>query len=263
MSSYWYMTCMLLARQWCVIKKRVLSLVTDYGILRNITFIVVNGYLIPQSLFAAAAPLRSTELLLGALSLHMVLGTYVVASSFFQEHGPHGLFAYHGTATSLAAAFTSRVLFYWALTFITTLPFMPMAKLLLGEAMCTHGARWLAFAGVLFLANVMIVSCGFFLVTCARTMHDMEGYMSACLFPLLFLGGQWAPVYVIAQSALPAAWWVTHVNPLAYSSDALRVVLGGEIKFASVSMSCIVMVCVTVLVLGAAYGQLRRRMDCV
>ena len=249
-----------LYRQWFSIKKTFWGLVINYVVLRPAIFSVGNGYFVPLALFKDQARVRGTEMMVGVLLLQIFVTTYSMLVELIHEFEETRVFQYHVIATSYFSAFTARFVFFLLFTYGATLPFLPMAKVYLGDHLVTENLSWGALGAVLFLVVFLVVSYSYCLSVVTRSMRDVEHLWSLGVEPVLWLSGMWVPAYAIARSGMPGMASFMACNPFAYATDALRQLFFADIAYASLALCCTVITGASIFFMLLAYWLVKRRL---
>jgi len=253
----------LLARQWYLVKDDGKNFLLNNFLLWPIIFGAMNGYFIPQAFFSNNALLRATEMMVGALLFQTVVTVFFVGVELIKEREAGALFQYHVIATSFAAAFFSRLIFYSLYAFCAVAPFLPVCKCMLGSLFYTDELSWPSLFGVIFLLTNLTVSYLFLVFSFVHSLDKLEEAWVFAMEPLLWVSGLWAPAYIIAQSDVPGLKWLLAVNPFAYATDAVRYLFFHESQFASLSISCAAMIAAALIFTVASYYSLKRRIQAV
>lgn len=223
-----------------------------------------NGLFVPAASFESMdTTYKGTELVLGMVLLQLMVATFSPLVIILGEREESKVLSYHITATSYAAAFFSRLLFFISYTALMMLPFFPMVKLFLGSHFYTDQLNWFAIEGLVVLGATMTISYGFCMLGLIRTVHDIEYAWSYGIEPILWLSGMWAPVYAIARSGVPGIHWILALNPFAYLTDAVRQLFFHEVSIAPLAHCLTVIVGSTLLFVGVAYWLLKRQIKAV
>ncbi|MDQ5891109.1 MAG: transporter permease [Candidatus Dependentiae bacterium] len=255
---YW-----LLRRQWYLVNTRLAGMALNNIILWPLVYASTTGYLMPNTFFPDNAVYKGTELLVGIALLQIFVGSFFMLVTLLNEREDSGVLHYHIMATSYRATFVSRMIFYALYIYAFAVPFLPMAKLLLGANLYTDQLHWGALCAVLCMVVVMVTSYVMCLFSLIKTMHDIEYLWSYGVEPLLWLSGFWAPVYAVANSGVPGLSWLTRINPFAYATDALRQLFFHDARFAPLSQCMAVMAIATLIFMLLSYRLLQRRLGTV
>lgn len=253
----------LLARQWYLVKDDAKNFLLNNFLLWPVIFGSMNGYFVPQAFFPDNTLLRATEMMVGALLFQTVVTVFFAGVELIKEREASALFQYHVIATSFAAAFFSRLIFYSLYTFCAVAPFLPICKCMLGSLFYTDQLSWLSLFGVIFLLTSTTTAYLFFVFSFVHSLDKLEEAWVFLMEPLLWVSGLWAPVYIIAQSGVPGVSWLLAANPFAYATDAVRYLFFHEVAFASLLTSCAVMIGATVIFSVASYYLVKRRIRAV
>ena len=255
---YW-----LLQRQWFLVKNSLGDLFINYALIWPAIFSFSSGYFVPLVFFPYDPVRKGTELMVGMVLLQAFVVAYFMMVDLISERESAGILPYHITATSFAAAFAARILFYVLYVFCAVLPFLPVSKLLLGAHLYTDLISWPLFIVVSFFVVTLVVTYVFALAALVSEMRSIEYVWSYGVEPFLWLSGMWAPAYAIAKSGVPGISWFLLINPFAYGSDALRQLFFHDARFASVGLSVLVMVVATAFFIIIAYWLLRKKIEAV
>ncbi len=255
---YW-----LLQREFFLIKNSLFDIFINYAILWPCIFSVSSGYFIPLVFFPHDSINKGTELMVGMLFLQSFVVAYFMVVDLISERENVGILHYHVVATSFFAAFFSRIIFYVLYVYFCLLPFLPVAKLLLGDCLYTEQLSWPMLMLVLFFMVSLVVTYIFMLSAMVKEMRSIEHMWSYGVEPVLWLSGMWAPAYAVSKSGVPGISWLLFFNPFAYASDALRYLFFNDPKFIGVWVSLPIMGCAILLFLLLSYRILKNQVQAV
>jgi len=255
---YW-----LMQRQFFLVKNALGDFFINNIILWPCIFSLASGYFVPLVFFPNDPINKGTELMVGMLLVQSFVVAYFMMVDLISEREADGILRYHIVATSFAAAFTARIMFYVLYVYCTLVPFLPMAKVVLQGHLYTDQLSWPLLMVVLFFLVTLVVTYVFALASLVREMRSIEYVWSYGVEPVLWLSGMWAPVYAIAKSGVPGITWFLMINPFAYAGDALRQLFFHDPRFASVGSSLQVVSVAIVIFIVVAYRLLKKQMQAV
>lgn len=250
-------------REWLRARSRLGNHLFNNWVIWPVIFAFANGYFMPLAFFGVQDVVRSTELFVGMMLLHIFVLSYTAATDMINERLESKILQYHTQATSYAAMFWARYMFNVLFSFASVIPFFPVAKLVLQEYLYTDLVCWWQILVVLFLGVCLANAYIFCWLAIITRVIDFEHIWERGIEPFLWLGGGWAPGYAIVAGAGAYGSWV-YLNPFVYISDALRVsFLGDTVRFTPFYKALPPIVLGTLFFAIISYQLLKKRMDVV
>ncbi len=226
----------------------LLNHVIIYPMLYSISF----AYILTNAYFGADHVSTGTMLFAGNIIIPMIVSAYKITFDLFFDMQNNRFVDYQIILLNPKLLILERIFFAWLFTFCTSLPFYPIAKLLIGSNLDFSNTNWIQVILMLALGSLFCVSYHQ-LVSCMITRRDQIGILWSRVNDIFIsFGGFWFPLAVM-YVYWPAFGTLMYLNPMIYVTEGLRSAILGGNEFLSVyicapilfsmSMICIVFTC--------------------
>jgi hypothetical protein len=255
---FWQFFC----RRLQIKKKMFFDNAINYALIYPTVFAIQTGYLQATSYFGKSDPKMNTILFAGTILLIMMLFTYKqnIELLFDLEHDR--FIDYQITLLNPFFALFERILFTGLYTFFITLPFYPIAGLLIPLQLDLSHAHWAKVVIILFSSS-MCLSAYHLLAACALQGSAHIGSLwNRANNVMMTLGGFWIPWYVMNNYS-PILGYITYLNPAIYITEGLKGSVTGSPEFLPFEL-CVTMLWVWFILLTAlCWYFFKKRVDCI
>jgi len=152
-----------------------------------------------------------------------------------------------------------RILFSSIYTFMISIPYFPVAKLMLGSAIDTTHTSWPCLFLMLYLGTLC---CSTYqqLAACLLKQNQITMFWVRVNHVLIMLGGFWIPLHTV-RSYSPFLSYLTQLNPLIYLSEGMRqAIVGGE-QFLSITHCAIALLIFSGIFTILTWHVFKKRVD--
>ena len=251
---------MLMEREWYRVSADLVRFILYQVIIWPVLFAVSTVYFSGLSLFGEQSAMQATTMFLGVALMHYMVISFYQTFPFLKERTIQHIVQYHVSVTSYASMFWARYLFGVLFAYLLSVPYMFIAKLVLGDRLYTVHLNWFLLVGMQFILTAFLVAYIFLCIGTLTSMNNVGSTWKRVLEPLMWIGGMWAPGYAMCQ-AFPRTAFLIKLNPFYYATEAIRQVVLRSDKFLPLSISCTVLVGMTVVCVAASYFVMRHRLQ--
>lgn len=255
-----YRVRLLMLREWYRVRTNLFSYALNNVVLWPVFFALSIGYFSALALFGEQGALKGTEMFLGVALLHTGLLAFGQTVPLLKERFGTHMVQYHVSVTSFSSMFFARFIFSVLAAFTLYIPYLPIAKLVLGGRFYTDKVSWLQLLCVQAVIIFFMVSYVYFWMGCLASMRRIGSVWKRAIEPMMWLGGLWAPGYAII-AAFPQAQSLIIYNPFYYATEAIRQVFLHDSNFVPLTTSCSVLLGAGVVFSILSYFLLRHRLQ--
>lgn len=220
--------CAFLRRDCYVYGKKLKNYLFNYGFLYPLMYASVFGYLQPRILFPDNPVAKGTLLFSANILLIIFIMSFDLGIRLLFDLENNRYIDYQTTRLSPKLVIIQQILFSACFTFLITLPFFPMAKLVMQNSFDTSNTSWFQLYVIIFLACVFCCT-HHFLASCAlSSSRKIVSFWMRFNTPMINFGGFWAPFMIIKKFS-PTFGKLLLLNPVIYISEGLRqAIIGGN-----------------------------------
>lgn len=202
------------------------------------------AYLQVRAYFGQAGDAMSSYLFAGNIILPLMTTSFFVTFDLFFDLQKNKHVLYQTTILNPRLVLLERMLFSWLFCCMLTLPFYPVAKLLLGGTLDTSNTDWLMVFVIVVIGSLFCTSYHMLAATVLRCPDQINLLWVRVNLPLFLLGGFFIPRHIIHQFS-PALGMLLYLNPATYITDGMRQAMVGGDRFLPIWL------CVGVLIVGS------------
>ncbi len=256
-SVFWQLMC----RDLFVHKKDFFDHMINSVIISPILFGFSFAYIQKTVYFgeSAAAAQQGTIMFIGSMIIPILVVSYKILAELLFDLEGNKFIIYQMTILNPQLILLQRIIFASVYTIILTLPFLPIASLIVGNHLDLHAINWLSFNIVIVASVFCCASYNMFVLTLLK-IENLKSFWIRVNWPLINLGGFWVPLMVINKfsSTLGA---LALLNPVTYMLEGLRSAVTGSDTFMSVTTCCGILMVFTGLCMGLSFVSFKRRVD--
>lgn len=194
--------------------------IINYGIIYPIKLGFFFAYLQKNIYFGPESVEKGTMLFVGSMIIPLLVIAYkVVAELVFDLEG-NRFVDYQMTLLSPQLVLIQRIVFASLFTFVLTAPLFPIVKLFIGSHLATQNTSWIKLFAVIYASSLCCASYNM-MAMCFLSIRQLRIFWSRINFPLMNLGGMWAPLATIATFS-PILGKIAYLNPLLYVMEGIR-----------------------------------------
>lgn len=250
-----------LRRDFYKYKTQLKRCIVNFGIWRPIMYSIALAYIQAYVLFGSRHKELCTIFFTGNAMMILMVLAFELNFKLAFDLDSNRFIEYQMTILNPKLIFLQRLLFTTFFASIIIFPFFPISKLLLRHNLMTDKASWLKVALVLVCGTMCLSAYN---LLCACAMKDPRANVVSLWMrwntPMLWLGGVWAPLYVLKNLA-PWARSIFYINPIIYITEGLRRAILGSDKFLSVSTCCAALLALGAVFLFASFYFFKKRVD--
>jgi ABC-2 type transport system permease protein len=222
----------LLVRDFYVFGKRIASFGINYLLIYPILAIVTFGYIQPGVYFGPGHTATSIILLVGTFGINMLSLCYTMMSSFVFDLEHDRFIDYQISIVTPRILLLKMILFPALIASMISLPYFPLAYLILPSYFANLNSNWLALMAVIVCASLYCASYIMMGLCIIKKATSIRQFWLRCNWPLVVLGGLWIPWHLL-RSNYPRLAYVSLLDPFTYFTEGIRSALIGSDQFIS------------------------------
>ncbi len=222
----------LLARDFYVFGKRITSFGINYLLIYPILAIVTFGYIQPGVYFGPGHTKTSIILLVGTFGINMLSLCYTMMASFVFDLEHDRFTDYQISIVPPRILLIKMILFPALIASIISLPYFPLAYLLLPSYFETLNSNWFALMAVIVAAALYCASYIMMGLCIIKKATSIRQFWLRFNWPIVVLGGLWIPWYLL-RSHYPTLGYISLLDPFTYFTEGVRSALIGSDQFIS------------------------------
>lgn len=231
----------------------------NYLILYPVMLGFCFAYLQKNIYFGVEAVEKGTSLFLGSITaLLLSIAFKVVVELLFDLEG-NRFINYQITILSPRLLLLQRILFASLYTFLLSIFYFPMVKLIIGDHFFTANASWLQFTILIYFSSLCCASYTT-LSICVLSVNTLGAFWIRVNWVLMNLGGFWVPLATIKQFS-PFLGKLAYLDPLMYMMEGTRSAILGSDEFLPVSYCILILFLFSILFSGLALYFFKKRID--
>lgn len=265
MNSSWMTTVRIalqfMKRDFFIHARRIHVWLINYGILKPILYSLYVAYIQARVFFGAAGdPVRGTTIFAGEMLFVIFPLTYHLMIPLLYDLEGERFIDYQIMMLKPQLVIIQKIFFSSFFTFVMTLPFFPISKLLLGENLATENTQWIILCLFLYLCS-LVASAYHMLAACAlKNSYATRMLWARINLPLIFLGGMSIPLYIMKQYS-PLLGFISYANPVVYMSEGIRQALLGSDLYLPLSLCVTALLAFTLIFTFFACYCFKKRVD--
>jgi len=238
-------------------KKRIRDFIFNYGFLYPILYVVCFGYMVP---IVSEQTHQTTLLFVGSIVLLLQVVAYVVNIDFLFDLEKDKFIEYQISLLSGRLVLFERIVFSTFLCFVLSLPFFPIATLLLGSRVDFSHTSWPLLCVQLLLSAWFCSSLNVFGLCFIQHSRQLGNLWTRFFRPMFMLGGFQVPRAAMAKVS-PIFAFLTYINPMIYISEGIRSIIIGGPLFIPYYICFGVLIIASLLFMGLALHYFKKRID--
>lgn len=251
----WYM-----CREIYTYRRYVKDLIINHVLLFPIIYSIALAYIQIRSYFGAQATDMSTTVFAGNIIIPIMVTAFSITFKLFDDLRKNKYITYQTMILHPRLVILQRLLFAWLLTFIVSVPFFPVSKLILGTILNTDNTQWHGVIGIIFIGS-LVCACHFLLAAIVlKRPEQISSFWGRINSPLFILGGIFIPRHIIEQFS-PILGLALYLNPMMYITEGLRQAMVGGPQFLSLFTCTTALIGISTLYIIACWYMFRRRID--
>ncbi len=249
----------LLQRDIFVYSKRLSTYGINFAVFYPIVYAISWGYLQINTYLGTDNSFGSVLFIGNVLTIFTSL-TFDIAFVYLYDKEHDRFIDYQMLQIKPVLVLLERILFATLFTFIITIPFFPISKLILRSLFDVHNLNWMHLAAVMFCGSLMSAAYNFCAVTIMTSTKQTEHFWMRFNIPLFTLGGWWAPWFVIKDFNTYLGN-IIKFNPFMQITEGLRRAITGNELFLPISFCCATMLVYSALFTLVACYFFKKRLD--
>lgn len=223
-------------------------------------YILVFGYLQGSIVFSAESGEKSTLFVIGSILLILVILSSRQAIPLMFDMEGNRFIAYQMSVLNPPLVIIEYIVFSTLRNFILIIPFVPIAKLILGTSFHTQNSSYLQLFILLFLSCLLTSAYHFFVVCSVKNSRLIGRIWARYNDPLFMFGGLWVPWYVMNNFS-PLLGYITYANPFIYVTEGLRYAILQKNEFFHFSTCVMALLLFSFLFTCGCIRLLKKHMD--
>ncbi len=204
--------------------------IINYALLYPLNYAFSFVYLQAGIYFKNNSLYMGTLIFAGNIMLPMMILTYNVTFALLFDLEKNRFIDYQIILLSPRLVLLERIIFATLFSFILTIPFFPISKLLLGNHLDLSNVSWPALIGMLFVGSLCFASYQL-LAACVLKSNQIRTFWTRVNGLFITFGGFWIPLKVMAQYSTILGICV-QLNPALYVTEGVRqAILKGSLFF--------------------------------
>lgn len=240
--------------------KKLRDIAINWGLLVPAMYACINGYLQPLIFSGSLNVELNTVMFVGSILLGLQVLSYKASVFILFDLLGDRFIDYQMTLLNPRLVIIERITFATLYTFVLSLPYYPLAKLLLGNNLDTHATSWSAVVLMLAASSLMVSAYHVFICCTLRSPTSLRRLWVRCNGPLFLLGGFWVPWHTV-YAAAPWLAYLSLANPFMYVTEGLRRAILGSPTFFPVTTCVIVLLMLSLIFTLLALYHFKKRVD--
>lgn len=256
-SVFWQLMC----RDLFVHKKDFIDHMINSVIISPILFGFSFAYIQKTVYFgeSTAAAQQGTIMFIGSMIIPILVVSYKILAELLFDLEGSKFISYQMTILNPRLILLQRIIFASIYTSILTLPFLPIASLIVGKHLDLQAINWFSFNVVIVASVFCCASYNMFALTLLK-IENLKSFWIRVNWPLINLGGFWVPLIVINKFSSTLGT-LALLSPVTYMLEGLRSAATGSSVFISANICCGILMLFTSICIGLSFISFKRRVD--
>ena len=234
--------------------------ITNYIVIWPLLYATASLYFQAHSIFTTQETKAGTILFAGNLLLSCLVITFHYTVDILHDlEGPRTI-DYLITRANPRLILLERIFFAAFFGLITSIPFFPVVKLILGSYLDTSNLSWLKLFALLPFGSLCCASYNQLAILATRSSSSLGSVWTRYHHPLVTLGGFWIPLHVITSYS-PTLGALVRCTPLVYFTEGLRQAIIGGPQFMSTVHCAAMLTMFSVIFIIGSWMVFKRRID--
>ncbi len=255
-----YLFLQFLKRDFYIHSKQIKSYLINYVISYPLTGAFAFAYLQTNIYFGTGQARLGTMLFSGNILLVLMLITYKQTIELLFDLENNKFINYQISILHPRLVILERIIFTSLFTFALSLPYFPVAKLILWSHLDTSATSWPQLLVILYLGSLCCSAYHQLASLVLKSSSQITTLWARVNQVLLHLGGFWIPLYIVRAYS---EWlgYVVYLNPLVYISEGLRQALLGGDQFLSFGQCASALIIFSVIFVLLTWRIFKKRVD--
>lgn len=230
----------LLAHEFYIFGKRIRSFGINYLLIYPVLAIVTFGYIQPGIYFGPGHTKTSIVLLVGTFAINVISLCYTLMASFVFDLEHDRFIDYQISIVPPRLLFIKMILFPAIIASLISLPYFPLAYLILPNYFATLQSNWPALMAVITAASLYASSYIMLGLCIIKKATSIRQFWLRFNWPLVVLGGLWIPWNLLSEN-YPTLGYLALLDPFTYFTEGVRSALIGSDQFISYKICILAM----------------------
>jgi len=248
-----------LQRDIYVQKQRIGTFLINYGIIYPTIYAFAIGYIMANTYLGYNSG-QGTNLFIGHILIIVVAFANSLNIGLLFDFENQRCIDYQITLLSPRLIILERILFASLFTFAISIPFFPIASLILGNSFAHATISWPKTFLVLYASSLCCSAYTQFTACVIPNSRKLRSFWMRVNFGLINLGGIFIPWHVMNKFS-SVLGYITLLNPLLYITEGLRSAILGLPEFINAWICMSAMLAFSVLFTLLAFHFFKKRID--
>lgn len=242
-----------------VYSKKIYANIINYTLLYPFIYAFTFIYLQASIYFQDNSVYMGTLISGGSIMLPMMFLTYNITFALLFDLEQNRFIDYQIILLSPRLVLLERMIFATLFSFVLTVPFFPVAKLLLGPHLDLSNTSWPALIGMLFVGSLCFASYQL-LAACILKSNQIRTFWARVNGLFITFGGFWIPLEVMAKYSAILGICV-QFNPALYVTEGIRQAILKSPLFFSIHYCITILLGMSILFTILAWYFFKKRTD--
>jgi len=239
--------------------KKIHQDIVNYMLLYPLIFLLTIVYLQANIYFKHNNVYMGTLLFSGNIIFPMMIITYKITFDLLFDLEQNRFTDYQIILLPPRLLLLERIVFATLYSFVLTLPFFPISKLLLGSHLDLSNISWLALASILLIGSFCFASYQL-LAACILKSNQIRTFWARINGLFITFGGFWIPLKTMTQYSLLLGI-CAQFNPVLYVTEGVRQAILRSSLFFSISYCITILLALSTLFTILVWYFFKKRVD--
>jgi ABC-type multidrug transport system permease subunit len=247
-------------RDICAHTKQLYKQLIDFSLIYPVQYAICFAYLQARLFFGTQNIKQVTVFFAGSILVIILVFTFRLTVDLLFDLQNERFIDYQITMLSPRLVLLERIVFASLYTFILTVPFYPVAKIVLRNHIETSHASWLHLWIILFAGALCLSAYHQCATLILKRGEQLSSLWARVNFVLITFGGFWVPLHAMHDYS-PLFAYFMQLNPALYVSEGLRQALVGGPEFLSFWHCLIALLLFSGVFIVASWYLFKKRVD--
>ncbi|MDP3889508.1 MAG: hypothetical protein Q8Q25_03140, partial [bacterium] len=190
---FWYFV----RRDWYVNTKQLRDMILNYCLLYPAQYAITFAYLQARSYFGTHNIKQATVFFAGSILVIILVLSFQITKNLFLDLQNNRFIDYQITVLHPRLIILEQILFSSFFTFIFSIPFYPVAKLLLRHNLDTTNTSWLHLMVILYAGSLCLSAYHQCATLILKRIDQLNSLWARANFALFTFGGFWIPLHTM------------------------------------------------------------------
>ena len=234
--------------------------IINFILIQPVIWAFCFAYLERHVTFTAQYPLASTLIFSGSILIALLIITYKTTISLLYDFETERFIDYQISILHPRLVLLERILFTAFLSFLISVPFFPIGKLVAGTAFITTTTSWIKLYIIIALSALCCSAYNVLAICILKNTRSITNFWARINMPLMNLGGVWIPLSILKEYSI-ALGYVLLLNPFIYISEGVRSAVVGGPDFMPFWLCASMLLLFSALFTCAAWYFFKQRVD--